>query len=176
MIGTHFACSWRHISPATNKKLKTNHMQLFLVVGQVSDPCFVGRGCRNHLESFGWCNTSWVAAVRSGAPRGMKKCSDKKMRNRREFAHFFFCSCPVCPPVSLLHQALTHQRTLLSQVGSSPAAPARRSPNAFRCRRRSQWARQGAQAACWRASLQRASGGFRRPWCPLPGPSPSQPT
>ena len=45
------------------------------------------------------------------------------------FFHTPFCSRPVCPPGSLLHQALTHPRTLLSQVGSSPAAPARRSPN-----------------------------------------------
>ena len=43
--------------------------------------------------------------------------------------HTPFCSCPVCPLVSLLHQALTHQRALLSQAGSSPAAPARSSPN-----------------------------------------------
>ena len=43
------------------------------------------------------------------------------------FFRTHFCSCPVCPLVSLLHQA--RQRTLLSLMGSSPAAPARRSPS-----------------------------------------------
>ena len=73
--------------------------------------------------------------------------------------HFFpapFCSCPVCPLVSLRHHAphpAAIPAVLDGFIGSRPRLGG--PPMAFPCRRRGQCAWPGVPVACWRALVRR---------------------